>query len=336
MEYKKWISNYNSNEYKEYVKNLSIYNMYKGKILKKINKSSNDISDKYNYNETKNNYFVKYNDIEIDIKKPIYKNIQNELEIEIEKKENLLIEYKILKSKILLNDNKDVLGEYNKLINKLKKIDNYINNIIEYYIKINVDIKKDININKIKIDELEKEKKELYLDFLKTNSKIDQKIYIEKYFDLVKRENLLKNKNIKLINYFILELPSVSYKNESKIKIPTVKTKEVKVKKDLKLDDKIKELNKKIKKELEKEIEKVGEDKLKNKIDKDMFIEFLKLFKFDNEDDCSETYYGYDHFMKKNEIVKIIKNNPEIFKVMPKGFATKKKEEICKMLFNLV
>jgi thiaminase len=35
MEYKKWISNYNSSEYKEYVKNLSIYDMYKGKISKK-------------------------------------------------------------------------------------------------------------------------------------------------------------------------------------------------------------------------------------------------------------------------------------------------------------
>jgi hypothetical protein len=69
---------------------------------------------------------------------------------------------------------------------------------------------------------------------------------------------LLKNKNIKLINYFILELPSVSYKNESKIEVPTVKTKEVKVKKDLKIDDKIKELNKKIKKELKKENKKCG------------------------------------------------------------------------------
>ena len=53
---------------------------------------------------------------------------------------------------------------------------------------------------------------------------------------------------------------------------------------------------------MEKEIKNVGEDKLKNKIDKDMFIEFLKLFKFDNEDDCSETYYGYDHFMKKMKL----------------------------------
>lgn len=328
MEYKKWISNYNSKEYNEYLKYISIYNIYKNKILKN-KKNTKDNS----YSEDKDTLQVKYKDNEIIIKKPVYKFIKNELDNCIEEKENLLLKYKILKNKILINDDKSVITDYKSIINKLTKIDNKITNIIEYYIKINIDIKNNIKENIKEKNELELKKKELYLNFLNTSSTIDKKIYIETYLDYIKKQNILADNDDYLIDYYIEELPKIIKKND--VLVDEVKIKKVKQKKKKNINDEINILNDKIKKELEKEINNTGIDNVKNEIEKNLFLEFIKLFNFENKQECSNKNKTDKGYMKKTEIIKIIKNNKKLLKLMPNNFENKKKKELCEILFNL-
>lgn len=328
MEYKKWISNYNSKEYNEYLKYISIYNIYKNKILKN-KKNTKDNS----YSEDKDTLQVKYKDNEIIIKKPVYKFIKTELDICIEEKENLLLKYKILKNKILINDDKSVITDYKSIINKLTKIDNKITNIIEYYIKINIDIKNNIKENIKEKNELELKKKELYLNFLNTSSTIDKKIYIETYLDYIKKQNILADNDDYLIDYYIEELPKIIKKND--VLVDEIKIKKVKQKKKKNINDEINILNDKIKKELEKEINNTGIDNVKDEIEKNLFLEFIKLFNFENKQECSNKNKTDKGYMKKSEIIKIIKNNKKLLKLMPNNFENKKKKELCEILFNL-
>jgi hypothetical protein len=328
MEYKKWISNYNSKEYNEYLKYISIYNIYKNKILKN-KKNTKDNS----YSEDKNTLQVKYKDNELIIKKPVYKFIKTELDNCIEEKENLLLKYKILKNKILINDDKSVITDYKSIINKLTKIDNKITNIIEYYIKININIKNNIKENIKEKNELELKKKELYLNFLNTSSTIDKQIYIETYLDYIKKQNILADNDDYLIDYYIEELPKIIKKND--VLVDEVKIKKIKQKKKKNINDEINILNDKIKKELEKEINNTGIYNVKDEIEKNLFLEFIKLFNFENKQECSNKNKTDKGYMKKNEIIKIIKNNKKLLKLMPNNFENKKKKELCEILFNL-
>lgn len=104
-------------------------------------------------------------------------------------------------------------------------------------------------------------------------------------------------------------------------------------------------VEKKAKDKLETEIEPESEQKdhkkphpglsddQKEKIVKNIKDLIREKFKFKSSEECVSKARTKPFHMSKEEIIKIIENNPEIKVTMPKNYKQLKKEEICKYLF---
>ena len=211
----KYISNYNNPIYREYLDKLEIYYNYKLKIL---NKGSNDIQY---FKEDKDKFELKYNTMELILHKPKYKDIFNEIYELKEQKNKLLIEYNELQYRILnnLNNEKDY-KKYQNIVDKLTQFDEKVKNLLDYYMQINTINKNLFNSNQQDIDNLYKDKTELYNKIIKENDSILNRKYINDYLKLFKLNNQLYDKHFKNIDYFILELPKIKENNIKKISNP--------------------------------------------------------------------------------------------------------------------
>lgn len=77
-----------------------------------------------------------------------------------------------------------------------------------------------------------------------------------------------------------------------------------------------------------KKLSPIQKDKIKSNIK-----ELLRQkFKFRSMEECVSKAKTKPWFMSKDELIKVIENNPEIKITMPKNYKTLKKEEICKFL----
>ena len=135
-----YIDNYVKDENKkimdEYLFQLGEFNNYKNASYKSKNKNE------YTLSETKDEYNINYKKIDIKLKKPVYKNIFDEINILKNKKKNKKLEYDYLQYRILYNLNSEnEFNKYNKLVDELQGIDNEIKDLIECYILINKDNK---------------------------------------------------------------------------------------------------------------------------------------------------------------------------------------------------
>ena len=329
-----FIENYHSNEYKNYLDIIKTIFDYKIKI-----KNDNKADEKgYFYNENKNEIHLKYKKFEAKITKPVYKNIENELvKLKNEKKE-LMFSYENLKYNIIheFNSEED-FKKYDKVVNKLIKIDKEIQELVDYYKKANLSNLTDKGENESKIKEInntiinlnQKFKNDVFKD------DIEKKKSIDIYKKNIQEKKQLENNFFNQINYIIIEKPNIEYITGSKAKKQKVeKPKKSKVIpkgnveqiKRYKLKEKIKEKNAKSKISVEERVTKL-EKKIKEK--------FFKEFKFKNEIECASGSHSADFFVKKPQLLKIIKKYPEIKNILPKDYPKLPKDKICKELYKL-
>ena len=62
---------------------------------------------------------------------------------------------------------------------------------------------------------------------------------------------------------------------------------------------------------------------------------FFNLCKFKNVKECADRSYRAKHYMKKPEIIDIIKKSKEIEKRLPDNYMSLSKDDICKALYKL-
>lgn len=332
--FKTYIDNYHSKENKEYLQLIQSMFGYKTKIINDSNSEDNG----YFYTETDNKYHVKYKKFHVKVIKPIYKKIQNEIDNLKEEKKTLLLEYNSLKYNIIheINTEKDYTT-YDNLVKKLLKIDEDIEDLVEYYKKVNITNLTDKIKSEERIKEINEEIQNLN-DKFKNNiikDNIEKKKGFDSYKLLLEEKTNLEKQFFNEIDYIILKKPIIEYLSDKKVekkkKKNTKNTKnvpkgDIEQQKRYKLKQKIKEKNAKSDLPVEEKIA-----KLEKKIKKAFFNEF----KFKNEEECSSGSYSEDYFTKKPQILKIINKYPDIKKLMPKGYNKLPKDEICKELYKL-
>jgi len=322
-----YLDNLNSAIYSDYLVKLDLYNNLKKKILKKGSDET-----KY-YNEDTNNYYVKYNNIELTIQKPIYKNVFNEMNNIKIKKKNLLIDYHNLRYKIIHDlNNKSDFDKYNSIVLELKDYDERLKELIEYYINANKINRNEREKNNNEINKLREEKNKLYSDILEEKDSLLNKKYINDYLDLINSYYEKQNYYEKTIDFYIEELPNIEEKN---VKIEKPKTNKKEKTKKEKTDDEIeKEKLSKLKEKIKNKLNNTPQEKL-DKLEDNVKREFLKLFKFKNKKECSSRSYKSDSFMKKPDIIKIISRSKDIEKRLPSNYQSFSKEKICEELYKL-
>lgn len=324
----KYIHNFNNPVYKEYLDKLQYLYSYKVKILKKEQDES-----RY-FKEDENTIELKYNSMYISITKPKYKNIFHEIELIKSEKKNLLIDYSNLQYKILHDLNKEQdFKTYKDLISKLKQLDDKVKGLLDYYIKVNEINKNEYKENIKNREDIKKKKMELYTDILQEQDSILNKKRIMDYLDFVNQYYNTYNKSESTIDFIIEKLPEIKEDNIIKKKIKKEK-KEIKPKLK-KTDEEIeKEARSKLKKKIKEKLDNTPQRDL-DKLEKSVKDKFLKLFKFKNEKECSDRSYKAKHFMKKPEIIEIIKKSKDIEKRLPDNYMSLSKTDICKELYKL-
>lgn len=326
-----YIKNYNSDEFKDYLEKLEIYYNYKIKILNKKQKKQD--TEGLTYNETKDKFEMQYNNMSLELIKPKYKNVFEEIENMKQKKNELKLEYNELQYRIMNNLNSESdYKKYQTIVDELIKLDEEVKQLIEYYIKVNT-IQKNLQRNdKNDIENLTKELEDLFNKITLETDSILTKKYIVDYLELVKNKRELKDKNYKTINYIITELPKVKEEN---IKPLVKKEKKEKKKKAKKTNDEIqKEINSKLKKKIKKKLEKTPTEDL-NKLEEKIKKKLFEVFKFKNETECASKAHSSKYFTKKPELIEIIKKSKEIEKRLPTNYKGMSKTKICEELYKL-
>ena len=228
--YQTYIDNYNSNHFKEYLEINRKISDYRIKIR------NSDKDKNFYFNEDKNNISIKYKKVKLDIKKPIYKSVFNEINKLKNEKKKLLQDYEILKDKIIneINYEKD-FTKYDNIIKKLTKIDEDIEDLVEYHNKINSIVKTNLDKNRSKLNEIKTEIKNINKKFLVVNDDIEKKNLTRDYLKLKKEKQNLEGNYFNHIDYIVYQIPSIKYSSNTK-KIEEKKKKPDKVNKTTKTD----------------------------------------------------------------------------------------------------
>ena len=61
----------------------------------------------------------------------------------------------------------------------------------------------------------------------------------------------------------------------------------------------------------------------------------MNEFNFSNIKECKSSSYRESYFMKKPEILKIIKKYPDIKNILPKNYHTLTKDKLCDEIYKL-
>jgi len=333
--FKTYIDNYHSKENEDYLNVINTIFGYKTKIINDDNAEDSG----YFYNETDKEYHVKYKKFEVKVTKPVYKKIQDEINKLKEDKKKPLLDYNNLKYKIIneINTEKDYTL-YDSVVNKLLKIDKNIEDLVEYYKKVNLTNLTDKLKNETRIKEINEKIQNLNEKFKNDILKddIDKTKGRDTYKKLLEEKNNLEKNFYNEVDYILLEKPKVEYlsgnkkekieKTPKKSKSKVVPKGDIEQQKRYKLKQKIKEKNEKSDLPVEEKI-----TKLEKKIKQAFFAEF----KFKNEEECSSGSHSADYFTKKPQILKVINKYPDVKKLMSKGYNKKPKDEICKELYKL-
>jgi hypothetical protein len=330
--YQTYIDNYNSNNFKEYLELNRKISDYRIKIR------NSDKDKNFYFNEDKNNISIKYKKVKLDIKKPIYKSVFNEINKLKNEKKNLLQDYEILKDKIIneINSEKD-FTKYDNIIKKLTKIDEDIEDLVEYHNKINSIVKTNLDKNISKLNEIKTEIKNINKKFLVVNDDIEKKNLTRDYLKLEKEKKNLEGNYFNHIDYIVYQIPSIKYSSNTK-KIEENKKKPDKVNKTTKTDKEIEDEKRyKLKEKISKKNPKTKEEAIQklNKLEKKYKEKFMNEFNFSNIKECKSSSYRESYFMKKPEILKIIKKYPDIKNILPKNYPTLTKDKLCDEIYKL-
>lgn len=330
--YQTYIDNYNSNDFKEYLELNRKISDYRIKIR------NSDKDKNFYFNEDKNNISIKYKKVKVDIKKPIYKSVFNEINKLKNEKKYLLQDYEILKDKIIneINSEKD-FTKYDNIIKKLTKIDEEIEDLVEYHNKINSIVKTNLDKNISKLNEIKSEIKNINKKFLVVNDDIEKKNLTRDYLKLEKEKQNLEGNYFNHIDYIVYQIPSIKYSSNTK-KIEEIKKKSDKVNKTTKTDKEIEnEKRYKLKEKISEKNPKTKEEAIQklNKLEKKYKEKFMNEFNFSNIKECKSSSYRESYFMKKPEILKIIKKYPDIKNILPKNYPTLTKDKLCDEIYKL-
>ena len=330
--YQTYIDNYNSNNFKEYLELNRKISDYRIKVR------NSDKDKNFYFNEDKNNISIKYKKIKLDIKKPIYKSVFNEINKLKNEKKNLLQDYEILKDKIINEINSEYdFTKYDNIIKKLTKIDEDIEDLVEYHNKINSIVKTNLDKNISKLNEIKTEIKNINKKFLVVNDDIEKKNLTRDYLKLEKEKQNLEGNYFNHIDYIVYQIPSIKYSSNTK-KIEEIKKKSDKITKTTKTDKEIEDEKRyKLKEKISKKNPKTKEEAIQklNKLEKKYKEKFMKEFNFSNINECKSTSYRENYFMKKPEILKIIKKYPDIKNILPKNYSTLSKDKLCDEIYKL-
>lgn len=325
----KYLENYNSKDYKNYLIQLINYKAYKIVIQNSKRKNSNNY-----YEETENKYILKYAKINIDITRPEYENIFDKIdELQMKKKE-LKIEYNYYQYNILhnLNHEKD-FEKYNKIVIKLKDLDKDITDLIEYYINVNKKINIDKENNNEIIEKRNKRKAELYEKIATDGDDIRVEQYINEYLELYNCNIQNLENSYNKIDYIIIKKPKINESSDEDVsKDKSNNSRKKKCSKTV--DEIIIESERKLKEKIKKKLNKTPKEKLDN-LEKSVKDKMFKEFKFKNELDCQSKSSSKDFYMKKSEILRIIKKYKKTTDLLPKDLEKLSKNSLCKELFKL-
>jgi hypothetical protein len=249
--------------------------------------------------------YIKINDNKIIVDKyiitiPIIKNLFERQQEIIESRISKLCEIYLLKEQIIQsNKPHNFQKQYDNLLESIQKLDDEFELLKKYYIKINH------IMYGFKTEELEKE---LYKKKYNSKDLFDDKKKIVKKF--IKNKDLyleLKNsKNHNIIDYYIVTLPHIVNKSKNEKIIKKV--------------------------DLPKELPTKLSPKQKQQITNNIKNILIDKFKFKNKGECISKAKSKEYYMSKEELIKIIDDNPDIKLIMPSNYKSLTKEKICEIL----
>lgn len=232
------------------------------------------------------------------IKPAVTVDIQQHLNILFKERRDLYIEYKLLQDKILFGTNPSSFRkQFEDVHQNIHAIQKQIDDVYDYYDTI-TEPKPDIN------QPLKDQVENLYSSLEPTT--IPQ--YIKQFKKLKTKEKQYEEPYVP--DYVVLQAPSL-VNAPAPAPAPTKpKTKINKISPKPTLDN-------------------VNAQVIKNKI-KDLI---KHKFKPQNFEQCASQKRSQPYFMKKEDILETISNNPELEKTMPPNYKSMSKENLCKILF---
>lgn len=263
----------------------------------------------------------------LQITKPKFMNIFEEIYELYSKKKKLLIEYyNVYNDIVFAKDNKIFKDQYTTIVDSILSIDNRIDKLHLYYEMVN---KNDDILQKYR------NTRNLYNNIY-TNLDDDKipeliKVYkdIHTLYEKIKDKEFMKNS----ICFYIIKLPEIAYvatvteKKKKTINIPK-KTIPEKTIPEKTIPKKPLIIKKKI------NVPKLSPEQ-KNKINNDIKELLERKFKFKTNDQCVSQKRSELFYMSKEDIIKEIDKDEELKNLFPKGVKYNKlaKKDLCNYLF---
>jgi hypothetical protein len=203
--------------------------------------------------------------------------------------------------------------KYNSLIEKVRLLDEEYEILRAYFIKIN-HLVYGVHVETLsnELDNSIMTSKRIYDNLMESDhyDKANLKKLVKKNLQILqKKEQLEHLQNFARITYYISKLPKIEPVGKA------VKTAQ------------IKEQLKVVKKKQPK-----LSDEQKGKIVSNIKTMLKDKFKFVSKDECVSKAKSKSYYMSKEEILKVIEDNPEIKQSMPKNYKSLNKDQLCEYM----
>ena len=240
--------------------------------------------------------FIIFPEIKKKIKPPVLKNVFEKIDELKQSRTELLLKYRNIQDKMFYTVGNKT--EYNKIIKDVAELDNLIEELQEYYEKVNEEIPH------TKLDKHVLDLNRTY-KLLKSKTHYDKKTIKDYISKLKKKEDLIEDyAPQKIIDYFVVEQPVIMDLTEEYV-MPK------------KITKKPTQLNK-------------GQAELI----KDRIKELLEeKFKFKNKEECMSARRSMPYYTSKENLIKTIEVDDTLRSIMPKNYKSLNKEKICEQLF---
>lgn len=225
-------------------------------------------------------------------------NISDRLDALYKQRRDLFLKYKLLEDKIMFSTSpQQFRAEFSQCLQNIEQIQQQIDELLDYYDMLNEPVQS------------KKDKFKSQLDMLYDEMAVDSSMiptYIKHYLKYRKIQN---EPDEELVEFVVLERPVVSEANEHVEDVPKPPKQKVK----------LTENNVKI---IKQNLKQLIKDKYKDK------------FKSKNLEECASRKTSQPYYMKKEDILKVIEENPEIQSRMPPNYKSLNKENLCQLLFG--
>lgn len=259
---KEYLSNFKSIKYTDYLDKLRLYQERKAVILLK-----GRTSNKY-YKETVMGYELQYNKISIKLIKPQYHNVLEHILKLRKEREELIPEYRDLQYNILNEfETEQDYKKYDKVIKKLKIIDESIANLMEYHIKVNSFQYINKEEDRHKIQQLLQKADDIRKQVSLMNDNLSKNKALIEYFNILKEiEEIYKSaSDVERIDFYISKLPEIIEYNVP-IEEDNIKPIAKKQKKNMDEDEKNEARRSKLKLKIKEKLQEKTSDELQEMV----------------------------------------------------------------------